>query len=179
MPYLLTKNIFGDSHFWKYFSSDPNMGQSLANVSMTGDYSTVPKEFVLKPPTGRIYVVSRILLSVRDTGMLDAVKYGNNIMLANGIDFVRRFKDGSEVSLTPVPIKTNAEWSSFCEHSTIQSYGNGDEYLSVSCSFDEQGGPIWLRDEFDERLVLKLSDDFDGLNGHTLMAQGRVLDSKD
>jgi hypothetical protein len=72
-------------------------GSGIKNA--IGDYSgETPTIFKIAPSAGEIYVINRLIPFLRDTGGLDADKYGNNITLTNGIviKVVRNVGEASE-----------------------------------------------------------------------------------
>jgi len=175
MPYKPEEKLFGDSHFWKFYSKDPGGDQSDANIEMLGDFSVTSQEFEFKPPPGKIAIVCRILVSIRDNGNFAAAQYGNNLTLANGLNLFRKLADGSKVTMTPRPIKTNAEWGTYCFNVNHSAYGVGDQYLTARWTFLNQGAPLWLRSSTSETVGVELSDDFSDLVSHLIHAQGRLI----
>ena len=144
-----------------------------------GDYSDATgsgeTQFYITPGAGKKMVITRLLVSISDSGSFDSGKYGNNIVLANGIKLEAR--DGDTVVLREFTnghtIKINPEWAHFCFDSSLSEYGTGDEHLNVRWTFAKSGKDLLLED--DDRLTVVLNDDFSDLTGHYFTVQGYWL----
>ncbi len=143
-------------------------------IEAVGDYSSAPALFSAQAPlTGRLnFSVARMLIYVQDTGSFDAEKYGNNITVTNGIEIYTANAAGEVMDpLTPEPIRTSGDWASIAYDTQFVGVGTGDEYMSTRWTFSKfvEGG---LTLEDGEQLVVKLNDDFTGLNAHRFTIQG-------
>ena len=146
---------------------------------MTGDYSGAPAEFYLQGPTRDESeygaVISRVLIYVEDSGAFDAAKYGNGVTLTNGITLEHRTSDDVLISsFTPNPVKSNGDWASLAFDAQVQSWGTGNEFLTVRYTFAKFSGgddPGLLLDD-GEKLVCTVNDDLSGLVAHRITAQG-------
>tara|TARA_Y100000310_G_scaffold343923_1_gene453954 strand:- start:1501 stop:2037 length:537 start_codon:yes stop_codon:yes gene_type:complete len=143
---------------------------------MIGDYSVTPNTFEYQPAAGSKVLVHRIIVSIADTGGLDAGRYGNNITITNGIVFRIENDSGTMADLTAGgTIKTNADWAAYCHDLAYIDFGSGANYLSARWSFDKFGPPVLLDGDNNERLEIVLNDDFSGLTSHRVLVQGTIV----
>jgi len=146
-------------------------GDGGGTVSANGNYSVTPETFYIEAEDRYTYEISRMIVSIRDTGTFDSGKYGNNITLTNGITIQHLDQDDNVVvNLTPSSILTNTEWGEYCFDIAVQDFGSGDAFLLVRWTFAKSGEPIVLGQG--DKLVVTLNDDFSGLNDHRFLAQG-------
>ena len=143
-----------------------------SNGSATGNYATVQR-FWRGPAVGKKWVISRLLVTVEDSGSFDSGNYGNGVVLTNGISV--QVWDGSNVDLDLTdshPIKTNVDYAHFCYDVAISSFGVGNEYLNARWTFAKAGKGILLDGDATERIAVALHDDFTGLVDHHFLIQG-------
>lgn len=151
---------------------DTNFDHTGTTVA-TGNYAGAPVEFGVAPPYGERYVITRLIVSVKDSGSIDADKYGNGVTLTNGIIVAVKRGAAVIVSLTNGdPVHTNAEWAEKCYDADISDYGAGDNFLHARWTFAKTGRPVVLDGELGDRLVVILNDDFTGLTGHRFTVNG-------
>jgi hypothetical protein len=143
---------------------------AIGDYSATGLGQTILK---LKPPTGGLLKVSRMIVFIRDTGTFDADEYGNGITLTNGIE-IKLLRDvgGANTVLWDItdglPILSNTHWKRLCHDEIHSTYGVGDESITYRYTFskDSNGSPIILEDANKEELQIIFNDDFSGLVEH-------------
>jgi len=142
------------------------VGDGTGDVQMNVDGSTIPVEFLVTPDTQEILLVNRLVVSVRDSGGLDAGLYGNNVILVNGIEIGIK-RDGVVIEDLTLghPIKTNADWGLFCYDVTEVSFGAGDNYLGIRWTFTKDGAALRLNKG--DSFFMKISDNLTALTGHT------------
>ncbi len=144
---------------------------------MTGDYSVTPSTFSFQPAAGTRVLVHRFIVSILDSGSMDAGGYGNGSALTSGI--LARFENDSATIkdlCDGEPIKTNAAWGDFFYDVALGDWGAGANYIHVRCSFNKEGSPILLDGDNDnERLSFVMQDDFSHLTGHRINVKGRIL----
>jgi len=137
-----------------------------------GDYENEEKDFFIEARPGEKLAIVSLVVSVVDAGTFDAGKYGNNIILKNGIK-VRHVQSGKTGTLCQT-VKTNLDWATMFYNTNLSRFGTGSDYLHAlweikNCS----GGPLVLYDG--DRLVFNLHDDFTNLVSHRFMAHGSHL----
>ncbi len=156
------------------------VGDGSGTVNAIGTYAAAAEEFILSPPAGKVYEVARMLVTVEDTGALDADKYGNNVVVAKGVVITGQSK-GTAIEITDPNflINTNAGWGAYCYDADRVPWGVGNELLLVRWTFSKAGGPIVLDSRAGDFIKITLNDDFDDLVGHWFHFQGESFSLKD
>jgi len=158
--------------FFRYLSTD---GTTNGTKNAIGDYSGATEIFYIQPPDGVVYRVSRMIPFIEDAGSFDSGKYGNSVVLTNGIEVRVQDDSGTIIDMTDgVPIKTNPHWKRLCYDVDPSAYGSGNEALGVRWTFTKAGQYIRLDGSNNERLEVLLHDAFDDLIGHYFQVQGYV-----
>jgi len=141
----------------------------------TGNYA-VPTNFELRPAASEKFVVARMIFFLVDTGTLDSSRYGNALVLTNGLKISKSNGAGVLIDLTNAnPIITNADYGHHCYDVQVLNFGVGDESLAARWSFFKHGQPgIELNGADGEVLRVTLEDNFTGLIGHAFIAQGYI-----
>lgn len=139
--------------------------------------NATPVEFYIQPPAGETYILTRMIVSMSDSGTMDSGGYGNNgaSPLTNGITVVVERKGSLFYSLTDpdYPVKTNGEWGALCYDVDPRDYGQGDEYINVRWTFAKSGEDVRLNGNKNDRLVVTASDTLSHLVTHKFLVQGR------
>lgn len=152
------------------------VGDGSGDTSGVGDFASAPRTLLIKPASHQIFELHRMMVKVTDSGILNADKYGTDIVLTNGIHIHHDSDmDGRIVDFTDLyPVKTNADWSSLCYDVLPIDYGvgNGDRYLSVRWTLAKAGAPTILIGARGDYFAINLSDSFLGLVSHTFVVQG-------
>lgn len=175
---LLTRTLTtGDHPQWKSFMLTDD-GLDSGDNNAIGNYAAAGTQFYYKA-TEEVVIV-RMLVHIEDTvGMADA-DYGNITGgVTNGVIVRHYATDGTTTKNTltsyytgvsPVGIRTNAEWRAQCYDAQINNVGSGNDFLNVRWTFTRAGTPIHLATN--ERLSVLLNDDFSGLVKHQFILQG-------
>jgi hypothetical protein len=139
-----------------------------------GDYSSAVTKFTFVPDASRIAELERMVVYIEDVGAPDSGRYGNNIILTNGMKvYVRDADDEIVLDLTPdEPIKTNADWAALCYDVSLLSWGLGNDTVVVRWTFAKSGAPVYLDARDGHYLSLELNDTFTGLVSHRFLIQG-------
>jgi hypothetical protein len=152
------------------------VGDGSGTKNAVGDYSAgtgTPTSFKIVPPSGELYTLSRVIVQIRDSGLISAEGYGGLAALTNGVEL--RVRDGAGTVLDLVnglPVKSNAGWGSFCYDVALTEFGAGDNFVQVRWTFSKSGKALELNGDEGEYLEAYLSDDLTGLVGHTFQVQG-------
>jgi len=161
--------------FFRYLSTD---GTTNGTKNAIGDYSDTGSGltiFSIQPPDGVVYRCSRIMPFIEDAGSFDSGKYGNSVVLTNGIEVRVQDDSGTIIDMTDgVPIKTNPHWKRLCYDVDPSAYGTGNEAVGVRWTFTKAGQYIRLDGSNNERLEVLLHDAFDDLVGHYFQVQGYI-----
>jgi hypothetical protein len=151
------------------------VGDGSGTKNARGNYA-IPKLFKIMPPAGSIYKLRRMMVQIESSGSPDAGKYGDSIVLTNGI-FVKIYKRGRPyIDLTDgLPIITNTNWGRVCYDVGESTYGQGTNYVSARWTFGKAGVFIQLDGDKQECFAVVLNDNFNALVSHTFMVQGAIV----
>lgn len=156
-------HIKGNGEYKSAFLDTVGDGSGSINMNVNG--SSTPVYFKVTAGVRETILVNRLLLHLGDAGVLDAGKYGNSIVLTNGIEVGVLRAGEVQLNLTKGhPIITNADWAAFCYDVNDLGFGLGDNFLAVRWTFTKDGEAIRL-DEGDS-FFIKISDDLTGLTAH-------------
>lgn len=146
-----------------------------STVRATGNYLSAMERFIWTPLPGRTAHIHRMIIAVEDAGAFDAAKYGNALVLVNGIRLtVRNTADDSQVhDYTAGLVFTNSDWAARAFDADVKTWGTGNEILVVRWTFTRAGSPIALDDSM--YLSMDLNDDFTGLVNHRFKVQGEYV----
>ncbi|MHC4316827.1 MAG: hypothetical protein ACYSW3_30670 [Planctomycetota bacterium] len=152
------------------------VGDGSGTTDAIGNYAGGSiEDFMIKPASDEVFVLTRMLIQVVDTTGMDADKYGNNITLTNGIHVLVTDGVGSTImELTDPnnPIIANGDWGAFCYDVDVKTWGTGNNHLLARWTFAKSGEDVYLRGHRGEQLVVRLNDDFSGLIHHHFVVQG-------
>lgn len=161
-------------------------GDGTGTVQAVGNYATA-QDFYLQPAIDQVIAINRLIVYIQDAiaGGFNPALYGGMAALTNGITGgIYSASDDLLWAVTPsIPIKTNGQWMRLC-FDVSKLDNNQNLALAVRWTFDrgipkahgqEGKTPIVLRDQ--QKLKLTLNDDFTGLQDHTFMLQGVILNA--
>lgn len=169
---IAVETYYPDDRELLYRFLDTN-GDSTGIIDGIGDYSSGIVRFYIQPPANHTYFIARLLVEVEDSGGFDSGLYGNNVVLTNGIQVQIRNDIGIVTDLTAgYPITTNSDWGRYTYDFSHNNFGSGNEFLHVRWSFYKSQGIVRLRGDLNERLEVRLNDNFGGLIGHRFHIQG-------
>ena len=148
-------------------------GDGTGTKNANGSYAA-GVEFYIQPPSWECYRLERMIVSITDGGPLSADKYGGlGAALTNGVEVYTANASGTLVDMTDaVPITTNAAWARQCYDLDADTFGSGDDYVSVRWTFSKAGYPVVLDGSKSERFVVKLNDDLTGITSQYFQVQG-------
>ena len=158
------------SEFLSINGEDNTHSITNANATLT--------TFSIAPAAGKVLELNRILITVQDSGVIDATDYGAIAGgLTNGMTLSVHDADGLKYLLTDShkPIKTNVDWGAYCYDVEDKSWGTGDNFLVARWTFAKSGKPVYLRGDRSERLVLETADTMSALVEHLVLAQGYYI----
>lgn len=149
-------------------------GDGSGTKNANGNYSVTPETFYIQPPAGEKFEIYRMILTIEDSGSIDASAYGNGITLTNGVEFA--VYDGDDVLkldlLDGDPIITNGDWARIMYDINITNFGVGNQYLNGRFTIRNAGAALLLDGKLGDRLEIKLNDDFSGLVKHYFFVEG-------
>jgi hypothetical protein len=136
-----------------------------------------PITFSIKPSGSEVMEITRIIPFIEDSGGFYASRYGGmGAALTNGITMSVHNADGLVYTLTDSshPIKSNADWTSYCYDTDYISYGQGDNMLVSRWTFAKSGKPVYLSASKGEFLQVHISDTISVVDHHMLV-QGHYI----
>ena len=150
------------------------VGDGTGTIEATGNYSAAVEEFFIQPAATEVIRLSRLLISVEDSGNFDAAKYGNGITLSNGIKVIcYNGETDTESSHTgQLSVMHNADWGSYCYDVDVKTWGIGNEVLLARWTFQKSGQYLRLRGSVGDKFIIRLEDDFTDLVEHKFIVQG-------
>jgi hypothetical protein len=149
-------------------------GDGTGATNAVGNYTTTAAAFYYQPVAGAVAYISRMIVSVEDTGGMQAEEYGNiGAALTNGIEVKVVDDVGTIYDLTSgVPIKTNSQWGQVCYDVEVKAWGSGNDLLVARWTFAQSGTRIELEGDNNERIEAQLNDNFTDLISHRFIVQG-------
>lgn len=148
-------------------------GDGTGAIDAIGNYATPTKWFYKNSSADEVDDIHRMIVTVADSGGFDTGRYGNGLILTNGIKIFHYAADGTTIieDLTHTnAIEINVDWGSYCYDISYNAWGTGDNVLLVRWTFANAGQPIRLAPG--EELAIVLQDDFTGLSEHRFHIQG-------
>ncbi len=151
------------------------LGNDSGTHDAIGDYST-GVDFYIQPPSDKVYRLTRIIISIGDTGISNADEYGAIATLSNGTQFLIElngtefFIDGDRDSAA----KSNGDFHAFMYdfNCNSASLGSGIDYCSGRWTYDKSGTVIRLDGATNDKLIIRLRDDMTGLTHQHFLVQG-------
>ena len=169
-------NVLNNPFEFSFMSIDPNCAQSPECINVNGNYSLESALFFIKALPGFWLIINMLVITIRDIGKFSSDKYGYDITLVNGINFVNGAKSRPEFNITEgLPIRKNSDWGIYTPNPPyLSNYGTGlvEEVLTIPWSFTESGRPVILDGDVEEYIGMRLHDNFSGLTGHYFHIQG-------
>ena len=154
----------GNPHLFKWLRES---GDSR-DASVNGSGTAVPFEYTA---TEDHVHITRMIVTITDTGTFDATLYGNRVILVNGIK-VEIIRDGA-VHLDLLdghPIHSNTDGAALCHDFTYHDIGTGDNRATIRWTFAHTGHPLTLLAGDIFRVTIQ--DDLETLTGHYFQIQG-------
>ena len=155
-------------------------GDGTGTFNAAANHSVTPETYFIKPGPDRAFVLSRMIVYVRDTGSIDAEGFGNASALTNGLVIRQQSDTGTVIDLTAQePIKSNAGFANHCYDATVLTWGTGDEILVSRWTFANSGTVINLNGNEGDRFEAVVSDDLSTMVDVRFLVQGYRTDIRD
>lgn len=159
----------------RYFSKHLSQDGADSTYSANGDYSGAAVYWELRPDSGEIMAVSRIIVYIEDSGTINLTTYGGIAGgVTNGldIDVVRGSGAGATklYDVTDINVKTNGDWKQISFDTDVDGGGNGT--VGVRWTFSKGLVPILLYGNENDALRITLNDSFTGLADQQFVCQG-------
>jgi hypothetical protein len=146
-------------------------GSGITNMNVDGSGTT--QNFFIKPNAGEIIRISRVLLSIRDTGTFDSGGWGNNggTPLTNGLKMYVSYSGGADAQINGA-VKSHYELASVMYDFTHFSFGSGDEFAVSRFSFDKFGDHVRLIGDNNDYIKITVEDNLTGLVDQRVKGEG-------
>jgi len=141
------------------------------NDNMSVDGSTTEVVFKLSPPTGEVWRIASWNIYIQDSGTFDAEKWGNGIVMTNGI-MPRVLINGTLIDMISFPIKTSGDLSSICDGINLHTFGTGNEIITAEWRLINNGQYLRLTDNDEIQLVIR--DDLTNLVNQYTTVKGYI-----
>lgn len=142
------------------------VGDGSGSIEADIDGETVPTVFKYSVPEGKILLVDRLVVWIRDFGAFDAEKYGNGLTLSAGI--IGGSVDNKTNVFTPrttqLPVKSNSDWPAYAFDFTYIPIGTGDNVAVAQYVYENDGAPLVFYGG--TGYGIKIADNLSGLTGH-------------
>ena len=145
-------------------------GTGTKNANVNG--SVTPVVFKIQPSADQAMEIGEVIIHIEDVGGFDSGKYGNAIIMANGIE-VGVYNTSNDALLRDmldgIDVLTNHDWGRTAQDIQYLDFGTGNPGLFARWTFNG-GEPIELTE--DEYLGITINDDLTGLVEHFFFAHG-------
>ena len=147
------------------------VGDGTGSTNQNVDGSSTPIIFKVKPASGEILNVTRIIFLLRDNSSFDSGGWGalGGTPLTNGCQLGKKI-DG--VDYKTFELKSNADIAGLCFDISHNNWGSGDEFLTARFTFTKLGAPIRLIGDNGDELNFTINDDLTGLTDQYITAEG-------
>lgn len=142
-------------------------GNNSGVTNAIGDYSSTETDFYIEAPPGEILKLQALIVHIEDTGGFRINGYGNlNGGVTNGIRLIFE-RDGVNIGeVTQVDtIKTHGDWSRYAFDLQHNDFGAGSNQVVIRWNLSL--APFRLKSETNDRIIIRLNDDFSHLEDHT------------
>lgn len=161
-----------NNHLYKVFRNG-------TNTNAVGNYSATPTKFSVTPDARTKYFITDVHIHIQDSGVFDATRYGNGVLLSVGVKIELHDALGAVINTYTdgLLIRTNADWYHLCHDVEYIVWGSGEGVLIAKwdINHDDVSNPIVIDGRLGESLVITLNDDFTGLTRHYFIAHGYQL----
>lgn len=141
------------------------VGDGSGSIEARVDGSDTPVDFHYAVPEGKILLIDRLIVWIRDAGTFDADKYGNRLVLTNGIIGGRTDESGTFIPrTTQLPVRTNSDWPAYSFSFQYIPIGVGDNVAVAEYSYNKDGGPLVFHGG--TSYTLRIADNLLELTGH-------------
>lgn len=168
--FSIDSNTAGEVPEW--YSSYLTIGDE---ENLNGDYSNTENWGRFEASNGTYIRIHRMLIALVDNGITNADVYGGLAQpLPRGISFwlnqsgdLRRLDSG---------LNTTRNWEfhrlAYDVDEESQSFGSGEDTIAIRWTFSNAGVPLRLNGTAGDSILVKLNDDFTGIDGHYFKIQG-------
>jgi len=132
-------------------------------------------EFSVDAQQDEVLDVSRLGFYAEDNASMTIEAYGGAISLTNGIRVYKERFGVKEALDGGLAVFSNGDLERLTGNMLVDNSGSSNECVSAALNFEEAfGGPLRLRGDLRERLIVQVDDDLSGLVHHYFTAFGKV-----
>ena len=150
-------------------------GDGTGGASQNVNGSVTPVLFYIQPPSDEKYTLRRMNIHGIDGNWNNASQYGAlGGALTTGIKIYTEINGGALIKdyTGDITIKRSHDWALLAGVDSISVGGAGEDPLLVRWTFERGAGNIILDGSKNERLVIEIGDDLQGLTDQLAMVQG-------
>ncbi len=150
-------------------------GDGTGNGSQNVNGSITPVLFYIQPASNEMHILRRMNIESIDANFNNAAQYGAlGAALANGIKIYVEVNGGALIKdyTKDITIKRNHDWALLAGVDSPVIGGAGNDALLARWTFALGGGDIILDGSKNERLVIEIPDDLQGLTDQLAFVQG-------
>lgn len=144
-----------------------------ASKDLNVDGSVTPVEFEIVPPTGFIYYIHTVIITMVDSS-INFTKFGGITALTNGIKIEIKQDGGSLTESPQSPIKVNKEFYQFGYDTTLQS-ATEDIFVAKLLVKIDSGTIIKLVDSSSDLIKITVRDDLTAITDFKVVALGYII----
>jgi hypothetical protein len=165
----------GKAPLYQFLSLNSSGVSNVMNVD-----GTTPTLFKYQAPPGKKVWLTRLIIHLEDNGVFSGTEYGAGSGLTNGFEIFTAAESTPTtpiLQLTPLPIKTNADWGRYCYDITSLTWSDvNNRALQGRWTFAKSGCTPMIDGDNLEFLGTYVRDNISALADHTLMLQGYIVD---
>lgn len=139
-----------------------------------GNYAATPTDFFHEVPAGHVFTVHSMCIQISDNTNFNQTDYGAIVGgLTNGIKFFIRSKGVDVPLLASQVVKRNNDWARITSDMRLTQWASTPQTLIVNLAPEiRMGLPFTVSSVNEERVIVRLNDDFTGLTAHTFAIGG-------
>ena len=144
-------------------------GTGITDMRVNGSVTPVVAKFSPTKPCE----IHRMIVHIEDAGNLVAGTYGAEAALTNGVTMTQTDDSNPTIVNTLTGqngIKTNSDWGHVCYDVRYNTFGSGNNFVTVRWTFAKSGIPLKL--ESGDSLNVNINDNLEGLISHHFLIQG-------
>lgn len=130
------------------------LADSSGNINMNVDGSTTEKVFFIQPPTGEVWRISSWSMYVQDSGSFDASKWGNGVVMTNGL-MPKISINGVVSNMLDFGILNTGDLSRLTHNFNHLTMGTGDEIVTAEWDFIKEGQYLRLTENDQLQIVVR------------------------
>jgi len=152
-------------------------GDGTGAINAVGDYSATVTDFYYQPPVGATVEVTKLIMHVADKTTFPFDGYGGIAAgtVVNGLEILFERLGVIALQLTDgVPITRNVDFVHLNTDYEKISFASNYEASSVSFDIQSFDTPLQMHGDLQDKLIVRLHDNFTGLDDHHFIAYGKI-----